>query len=224
MNQTNSLSQFANRRANILETIKASAHKANRDLHQINLVAVCKTQSNETIEAAIEAGQTIFGENRTEEAYAHFGQNRPKNIELRLIGPLQSKKTKDALKIFDTIETLDREKLCAVIQKEAQIIGKMPKLLVQINIGNEPQKSGIAPEYLEQFLEIARQKYGLLVSGLMCIPPHYLPPAPYFSQMQTMAEIHGLNELSMGMSGDYEEAIQYGATHVRIGTALFGNR
>ena len=193
-------------------------------MHTINLVAACKAQNNKTIQDAIAAGQIIFGENRVEEAQKHFGADRPNNIELRLIGPLQSRKTKTALGLFDTIETLDREKLALEIKREIQIIGRAPKLLVQVNIGKEPQKSGIDPEDLEQFLDNLRQNHGLEISGLMCIPPHTLPPAPFFSKMQTLAQRHGLVELSMGMSSDFETAIEFGATHIRIGTALFGQR
>lgn len=224
MDRKNSLSQFAQRREKIIETIKASALKANRDMHQINLVAVCKIQSNETVQEAIIAGQRIFGENRVEEAQEHFGSFKPESIELRLIGTLQSRKTKSAVALFDTIETLDREKLAVEIKKEIQIIGRAPKLLIQVNIGKEPQKSGIAPEDLEKFLDNVRENHGLKIAGLMCIPPHNLPPAPFFKQMQEIAAKHGLSELSMGMSSDFETAIQYGATHVRIGTALFGAR
>jgi pyridoxal phosphate enzyme (YggS family) len=217
-------SDFSQNRLEILQKITAAAKDAGRKPDDITLVAVSKTQEAEKIDAALFDGQRVFGENRVQEAYSHWGERDCKNLELRLIGPLQTNKSDEAVKLFDVIETLDRENLCAALQKSIQKIGKSPKLLMQINIGDEEQKAGVAIGEFPRLLNIARETYRLEVAGLMCIPPAELPPAPFFALMQKLAKTHGLQTLSMGMSSDFETAIKFGATHVRVGTALFGAR
>ncbi|MEK7661420.1 MAG: YggS family pyridoxal phosphate-dependent enzyme [Pseudomonadota bacterium] len=204
--------------------IEKAAKSANRKPEDIVLVAACKTQPNEIIDAALAAGQKIFGENRVAEAYEHFEGRDLAGVELRMIGSLQSKKAEDAVAIFDVIESLDRPSLALALSSAMQKLGKTPKLLVQVNIGDEPQKSGISVPQLPKFLEDLQGEYGLQVSGLMCIPPARQPAGPYFALMRKLADRHHLQELSMGMSDDFKIAIQFGATHIRIGSALFGER
>jgi PLP dependent protein len=220
----NSINQFVARRKVILDKITDIAKLHSRNPQDINLVAACKTQDNNTIKSAIAAGQYLFGENRVHEGIAHFAQNRPSNIELRLIGPLQSNKFEQCLGLFDVIETLDRISLAKEIMKFANKGAKLPKFLIQVNIGEEIQKSGINPKDLDAFIKILRVDYEINPIGLMCIPPNNQPSAPYFALLSKMAKHHGLEQLSMGMSSDYESAIKFGATHIRIGTALFGER
>lgn len=223
MTSTIDNSSFAVKRENILNAICVAAKNAGRNPKDINLVAVCKTQSRETVECAIEAGQLCFGENRVSEGLVHF-PNGLKNGELRMIGPLQSNKAEDAVRLFDVIETLDRPSLAKALKAAIEKIGRTPKILIQVNIGEEAQKSGVLLQDLADFLALAKNEYCLPISGLMCIPPAEEPPAPYFALIQKIAKAHKLNELSMGMSGDFETAIKFGATHVRIGSALFGER
>ncbi|KAF0115579.1 MAG: hypothetical protein FD128_721 [Hyphomonadaceae bacterium] len=158
------------------------------------------------------------------EVYEHFEGRDLAGVELRMIGSLQSKKAEDAVAIFDVIESLDRPSLALALANAMQKLGKTPKLLVQVNIGDEPQKSGISVPQLPKFLEDLQGEYGLQVSGLMCIPPARQPAGPYFALMRKLADRHHLQELSMGMSDDFKIAIQFGATHIRIGSALFGER
>ncbi len=217
-------SDFSQNRLEILQKIATTAKEVGRNPDDITLVAVSKTQTPEKLDEALLDGQKIFGENRVQEAYQHWGERDCSDLELRLIGPLQTNKSDEAVKLFDVIETLDREHLCASLQKSIQKIGKSPKILMQINIGNEEQKAGVAINDFPRLLDLAREHYGLEVTGLMCIPPAELPPAPYFALMQKLAKTHDLKNLSMGMSSDFETAIKFGATHVRVGTALFGAR
>ena len=191
------------------------------------LVAVSKVQPDERIQAMLEAGQKVFGENRVQEAQSRWGEtfaDKRKDIELRLIGPLQTNKAEDAVKLFDVIETLDREKLAKALVKAAEKTGRMPRLLVQVNTGEEAQKAGIAPEELSEFLALLKNNYDITPEGLMCIPPMGEAASPHFWLLKRLADEHGLNIISMGMSSDFETAIEMGATHVRVGSALFGER
>lgn len=191
------------------------------------LVAVSKVQPDARVAAALDAGQTLFGENRVQEAQARWADrfaDRRSGLELHLVGPLQTNKAKEACALFDVIQTLDREKLARALLKAADATGRMPRLMVQVNIGEEPQKAGIAPDDLPVFLDRLRGDYGLEPTGLMCIPPADEPAAPHFWRMERLAARNGLPELSMGMSADYETAVAFGATHVRVGSALFGAR
>jgi len=188
------------------------------------LTAVTKTQPDEALDAALAAGQRVFGENRVQEAQAHWTSRRAMpGLELRLIGPLQTNKVADAVALFDVIETLDRPKLVEALAVEAARTGRTPRLLVQVNTGAEPQKAGILPEEADALIAQARAA-GLAVEGLMCIPPADEAPGLHFALLRKIAHRNGLGVLSMGMSGDYEVAIRFGATHVRVGSALFGER
>ena len=193
---------------------------------QVTLVAVSKTFVADDIRPFLDAGQRVFGENRVQEAEAKWPGLRASydGIELHLIGPLQSNKAREAVALFDVIETLDREKLAATLKAEIDRAGRSPRLLVQVNIGLEPQKAGIAPAEAAAFVTRCREVHGLAIDGLMAIPPEGVPPGPYFAQMATLAGETGARVLSMGMSADFETAIAMGATHVRVGSALFGTR
>ncbi|MDZ7629468.1 MAG: YggS family pyridoxal phosphate-dependent enzyme [Parvularculaceae bacterium] len=190
------------------------------------VVAISKTQSAARVRDAIAAGLTVFGENRVQEAMAKWPAIKAdhRSVELRLVGPLQSNKAAEAVALFDVIETIDRPKIARAIADEMKRQGRQPRLLVQVNTGAEPQKAGVLPEETEAFLARCRTEYGLAIEGLMCIPPVDEPPAPHFALLAKIAARNGLGALSMGMSGDYDVAAQLGATHVRIGTALFGAR
>ena len=192
----------------------------------VTLVAVSKTFPAEDIVPFLAAGQRVFGENRVQEADAKWPALRAsyEGIELHLIGPLQSNKAKEAVALFDVIETVDREKIAVALKAEMVRQGRAPRLLVQVNIGLEPQKAGIAPDETLAFVSRCRQVHGLAIEGLMAIPPEGAPPGPYFALLATLGRQVGAQVLSMGMSGDFETAIAMGATHVRVGTALFGHR
>lgn len=221
---TNS-SSIAARRAEILEHIDRTAKQANRMAP--TLIGVSKMQPDERIRAALDAGQSIFGENRVQEAQSRWGERFSHNregLELHLIGPLQTNKAKQAVTLFDVIQTLDREKLARALLKAADHVGRLPRLFVQINIGAEDQKSGLSADALGPFLDRLMSEYDLRPEGLMCIPPVDEPASPHFWRLEKLAKVHGLNGLSMGMSADYETAIPFGATHVRVGSALFGER
>ena len=206
--------------------IDAACHAAGRDPADVILTAVSKTQAPEAIDAILATGQRIFGENRVQEAQGRWADRRGAlpGLELRLIGPLQTNKAEDAVALFDVIETLDREKLARALAQAGEKRGRSPRVLVQVNTGAEPQKSGVLPDAADALIAAARDIYGLTVEGLMCIPPADQGAGPHFQMLRDMAERHGLSVLSMGMSGDYETAIRCGATHVRVGTALFGER
>ena len=211
----------------ILGRINAAAKGCGRDPDDISLVAVSKVQPDARIQALLDAGHGMFGENRVQEAQARWGETfeaRRPDIELRLIGPLQTNKAEAAVHLFDVIETLDREKLAGALVRAAEKTGRMPKLFVQVNTGEEDQKSGIAPTDLPAFLKHIGREYDLRVDGLMCIPPMDEAASPHFWFLKTLAADHGLTQLSMGMSADFETAIKLGATHVRVGSALFGAR
>ena len=191
----------------------------------MTLTAVSKTQPPEAIEAALAAGQCVFGENRVQEGRGRWGDRigHLPGLELRLIGPLQSNKAADAVALFDVIETLDRSKLADALAQAGSRAGKPVRVLIQVNTGAEPQKAGVLPGGVAALLAHARG-VGLLVEGLMCIPPADEAPGPHFALLRKLARRHGLQTLSMGMSGDYATAIRFGATHVRVGSSLFGER
>ena len=213
-----------------LEKIGARIEQAHRRFgppaDRVTLVAVSKTFAAADIRPFLDAGQRIFGENRVQEAQAKWPELRASydGIELHLIGPLQTNKVREAVALFDVIETVDREKLAAVLRAEMDRAGRTPRLLVQVNIGLEPQKAGIAPAEAVDFVQRCRDVHGLVIEGLMAIPPEGVPPGPYFAQMADLAQRTGSTTLSIGMSADFETAIAMGATHVRVGSALFGHR
>ncbi len=207
--------------ASLRARIAAAAAAAGRDPADITLVAVSKTHGPGDVEAALAAGQSCFGENRVQEA----GQKFPRpGATLHLIGPLQTNKAKDAVRLADSIETLDRPKLADALAAAAEAAGRLPALLVQVNIGDEPQKAGIATAAAETFIAAMRSRFGASLQGLMCIPPAGQDPAPHFRRLVALADQHGLPVRSIGMSGDFETAIACGATHIRVGSAIFGVR
>jgi pyridoxal phosphate enzyme (YggS family) len=187
---------------------------------------VTKTVPASVIEQAIGAGQRVFGENRVQEAQAKWPalKERHPGIELHLIGPLQSNKAREAVQLFDVIETVDRPKLARSLAEEMARTGKRPRLFVQVNSGEEPQKAGVAPAETESFIALCRDTFGLSIDGLMCIPPFDEEPAMHFALLAKIAAKNGVKELSMGMSDDFFRAIPFGATYVRVGTAIFGER
>jgi len=215
----------ANLRA-ISEELNSALEEAGRDVGAATITAVTKKHGPERILPALEAGHRIFGENRVQEAQQKWPALREQfpDIELRLIGPLQSNKAADAVELFDVIETVDRPKIARALAQEMEKQGRHPKLLAQINTGEEDQKAGVAPQDADAFLALCRQEYGLAIDGLMCIPPADDDPAPHFALLAKIAARNGLAELSMGMSADYQIGAQLGATHVRVGTAIFGPR
>jgi pyridoxal phosphate enzyme (YggS family) len=219
-------SDIAAARAAILARIAAAAAAAGRAPDSVALVAVSKQQPDDRVEAMLAAGHRLFGENRVQEAQARWGARRARigDLKLRLVGPLQTNKALDAAALFDAIDSLDRPRLAAALADAAQKLGRCPELLVQVNTGEEPQKSGVAPGDADAFIRAVRQTYGLAVAGLMCIPPADEPPAMHFALLAKIAARNGLTALSMGMSEDFEEAIRFGATQVRVGSALFGAR
>jgi len=206
--------------------IARACKEARRDPASVTLIAVSKTFGAETISPVIDAGQRVFGENRVQEAKAKWPglMSAHPGIALHLIGPLQSNKAKEAVALFDAIHSVDRPSICEALAKEIKNQQKQPQLFVQINTGEEPQKAGIAPGEADVFLARCREHYGLSISGLMCIPPVNDPPAPHFALTAKIASRNGLKNLSMGMSADFAVAIQMGATHVRVGSAIFGAR
>ena len=206
----------------ILSRIQAAAVAAGRAADAVTLVAVSKLQPWDHIAPIFNAGQRVFGENRVQEAMGRWTERRAE-IELRLIGPLQSNKAHDAVAFFDVIESLDREKLARVLAGEVQAQGRSPRLFIQVNTGEEPQKAGVVPSQADGFIAQCRA-LDLPVEGLMCIPPADLDPAPHFRLLGQIAARNGLEKLSMGMSDDFETAIACGATSVRVGSALFGVR
>ena len=210
----------------VREEIALAASAAGRDPASVALLAVTKTVPPDVIEEAIGAGQRRFGENRVQEARAKWPllKERHPDIELHLIGPLQSNKVRDAVALFDVIQTVDRPKLARALAGEMTRAKKRPRLFVQINTGEEPQKAGVLPAETDQFVAFCREDLGLAIDGLMCIPPFDEEPATHFALLAKIAARLGVKELSMGMSGDFARAIQFGATYVRIGTAIFGAR
>lgn len=225
-NPAAAVSSIADRFAQVRGRIAEAAKAAGRDPASVVLTAVSKTQGPEALQAALDAGQRVFGENRVQEAQGHWAARRAAlpDLELRLIGPLQTNKALEAVELFDVIETLDRERLAAALAAAMTRAGRRPSVLVQVNTGAEPQKAGVLPDDADALIAAARDRYGLKVEGLMCIPPVDEDPAPHFALLAAIAARNGLGVLSMGMSGDYPAAIAAGATHVRVGSALFGER
>ena len=215
-----------NARQNILSRISRAAQECARTADAVTLVAVSKRQSQDRIEAAVAAGQRVFGENRVQEAREHWEELRERHddLELRLIGPLQTNKARDAVMLFDVIETLDREKLARALRQAMNETGRNPRLYVQVNTGAESQKSGVLPEDLPDFLSTLRDAYRFVIEGLMCIPPVEEPAGLHFALLAKLARQNDVEQLSMGMSADFETAIGLGASSVRVGTALFGAR
>lgn len=210
----------------ILARMAAACSAGGRAPGDVALVAVSKLQPEDRVEAVLKTGQRLFGENRVQEAEARWSHRRAHlpDLHLRLIGSLQSNKAEAAVALFDAIDVLDRPKLAAALADAAQKLGKCPDMLVQVNTGEELQKAGVSPGEADAFIRAARETYGLPVKGLMCIPPMDEAPAMHFALLAKIAARNGLTELSMGMSGDFETAIRFGATMVRVGSALFGER
>jgi pyridoxal phosphate enzyme (YggS family) len=213
---------LADRLAAVHARIAAASRRAGRPADAVTLVAVAKTQPVAAIEAALAAGQRVFGENRVQEAQAKYPALKARfpDLRLHLIGPLQTNKARDAVRLFDAIHTLDRPRLAEALAQE----GRRPALLVEVNIGAEPQKAGIAPDQADAFVADCRARWRLVPVGLMCIPPLGADPAPHFARLAALARRNDLAALSMGMSDDFEVAIAHGATMVRVGTAIFGPR
>lgn len=213
-----------------LESVRQEIARAARDNDrrpaEVTLVAISKTKPAEAVEAALAAGQRIFGENYVQEAKEKWPALRAAwpDVELHMVGPLQSNKTKDAVALFDVIESLDRESLAKELAREIARAGRAPRLYVQVNTGDEAQKGGVSPAEADAFIARCRDVHGLAIEGLMCIPPAEDQPSPHFALLAKIAARNGLRVLSMGMSADYAAAIQLGATHVRVGTAIFGER
>lgn len=209
-------------REKILKAEKGVARPAG----SVTLVAVSKTFDADAIRPAIEAGQRVFGENRVQEAYTKWPDLKAETdgIELHLIGPLQSNKAPEAVALFDVIESVDREKIARTLASEMAKQDRHPRLYVQVNTGLEPQKAGIAPDDTSEFLKLCREELGLTIEGLMCIPPAEENPGPHFALLAKLAAENGVSKLSMGMSGDFETAVEFGATSVRVGSAIFGHR
>jgi pyridoxal phosphate enzyme (YggS family) len=213
-----------------LDIVRAEIRKAalgnGRDPASVTLVAVSKTFPAEAILPALAAGQRVFGENRVQEAKAKWPALRMRfpDLELHLIGPLQSNKARDAVELFDAIHTVDRPKIAMALAEEIARQSKRPRLFVEVNTGGEAQKAGVLPEAADAFIRECREQYRLAIEGLMCIPPFDEPPGPHFALLQKIARRNGLSGLSMGMSADFQSAIAFGATHVRVGSAIFGAR
>jgi pyridoxal phosphate enzyme (YggS family) len=219
----NSAFDPAQARTDILARIALAAQAAGRSPDDVTLTAVSKLQPWDRVKPVLDAGQTVFGENRVQEAMERWSAHRGA-VELRRIGPLQTNKAREAVGFFDVIETLDREKLARVLADEIQRAGKGPRLYVQVNTGEEPQKAGVVPTEADAFIGMCRSQFGLHVEGLMCIPPEDEPAGPHFALLARIAARNGLARLSMGMSADFETAVRFGATSVRVGSALFGAR
>jgi len=213
-----------------LSAVKAEIEKASREAGRepgsVTLVAISKTFDADAIRPVPDAGQRIFGENRVQEAKAKWPALRAEfpGVELHLVGPLQSNKAKEAVALFDAIHTVDRPKIAQALAEEIAKQGRLPRLFVEVNTGAEPQKAGMLPENADAFIAECREKYGLEIAGLMCIPPLQEAPAPHFALTAKIAKRNGLALLSMGMSADFASAIAFGATHVRVGSAIFGER
>jgi len=216
----------ADRLAAVRAEIARACRDAGRDPASVTLIAVAKTFGADAIEPVITAGQRVFGENRVQEAKAKWPALRARHgdLELHLVGSLQSNKAREAVALFDAIHSVDRASLAAALAKEIAAQARRPLLFVEINTGAEPQKAGVQPQDADTFLAACRDRYGLAISGLMCIPPLDEAPAPHFALTAQIARRNGLALLSMGMSADFTTAIAFGATHVRVGTAIFGER
>src|SRR3954454_716935 len=212
--------------AAVKQEIERACREASRDPATVALVAVSKTFAADAIQPIIAAGQRVFGENRVQEAKGKWPAllERTPGLELHMIGPLQSNKAREAVALFDAIHSVDRPSLCEALAKEIARQDQRPTLFVEVNTGGEPQKAGVLPEAADEFLKACRERHGLAISGLMCIPPASEPAAPHFALTAKIAARNGLTLLSMGMSADFATAIAFGATHIRVGTAIFGDR
>jgi PLP dependent protein len=210
----------------VRERLEAAAAKAGREASAVTLVAVSKTFGAEAITPVIAAGQRVFGENRVQEAKSKWPALKAAHpgLELHLVGPLQTNKVEEAVRLFDVIETIDREKLARAVAKEMARQGARPRLFIQVNTGEEPQKAGVGPRETDALVRLCRFELGLQIEGLMCVPPIDEEPALHFALLRKIAERNELQGLSMGMSSDFETAIAFGATHVRVGSAIFGSR
>jgi PLP dependent protein len=220
------MSEGADHLADVTRRIAEAARAAGRDPGQVTLVAVSKTHGADKVRELLVAGQRVFGENRVQEAEEKFPALKADypDLQLHLIGPLQTNKARDAVALFDVIESVDRERLAATLAKEMARAGRRPECFIQVNTGEEPQKAGVLPAELDAFVAACRDTHKLPVVGLMCIPPVDEEPALHFALLVKMAARNGLAKVSMGMSADYEIAVRLGATHVRVGSALFGAR
>jgi pyridoxal phosphate enzyme (YggS family) len=212
--------------AAVRERIEAAVRAADRPPHCVTLVAVSKTQPAASVRRALAAGHRVFGENRVQEAQAKFPELRAEfpDLALHLIGPLQTNKVHDAVAAFDVIESIDRPRLAQALAREMEHSGRRPICLIEVNTGEESQKAGIMPAEADDFIVECRDRLGLPIVGLMCVPPIAEEPAPHFALLREIARRTGLTTLSMGMSADFEKAVRFGATHVRVGTAIFGAR
>jgi PLP dependent protein len=220
------MSEGADHLADVMRRIAEAARAAGRDPGQVTLVAVSKTHGADKVRELLAAGQRVFGENRVQEAEEKFPALKAEypDLQLHLIGPLQTNKTRDAVALFDVIESVDRERLAVTLAKEMARAGRRPECFIQVNTGEEPQKAGVLPAELDAFVAACRDTHKLPVVGLMCIPPVDEEPALHFALLAKMAARNNLPKVSMGMSADYEIAVRLGATHVRVGSALFGAR
>jgi PLP dependent protein len=218
--------RLPNALAAVEQEILRACQDAGRERASVTLIAVSKTFNADVIEPVIKAGQQVFGENRVQEANAKWPalMSSHPGLALHLIGPLQSNKAKEAVALFDAIHSVDRASLCRALAKEIESQNKKPLLFVQLNTGEEPQKAGVAPGEADTFVASCRDDYGLEISGLMCIPPVNDAPGPHFALTAKIAARNGLQNLSMGMSADFATAIRFGATHIRVGSAIFGHR
>ncbi|MBS0988288.1 YggS family pyridoxal phosphate-dependent enzyme [Acetobacter okinawensis] len=219
-------SSIAERLHAVRTSMQAAALAAGRDPASVSLVAVSKFHPLQSVQEALAANQCVFGENRVQEASAKFPPLRPTHpaMRLHLIGGLQTNKAREAVRIADVIESLDRPALVDAIARAADAEGRLPDLLVEVNTGDEPQKFGVPKEQADAFIRLCQQRFGASLRGLMCIPPAEQNPVPHFQLLRSMAQTHGLPVLSMGMSADFEQAIAQGATLVRVGSAIFGPR
>lgn len=220
------MSTGTDRLAEVTGRIAGAARASGRSPSDVALVAVSKTHGADRVRELLEVGHRVFGENRVQEAEGKFPDLKAAfpDLELHLIGPLQTNKARDAVALFDVIQSVDRERLAAALVKEMEKLGRRPFCYIQVNTGEEPQKAGILPKDVDAFVAVCRDQYKLPVVGLMCIPPVDEEPALHFALLAKMAARNGLAKLSMGMSADYETAVRMGATHVRVGSALFGSR
>jgi PLP dependent protein len=212
--------------AAVRDRIAAAARAVDRTPESVTLVAVSKTHPAASVRQALLAGHRVFGENRVQEAQSKYPELREEfpNFALHLIGPLQTNKVRDAVAAFDVIESVDRLRLAQALAREMEHSGRRPPCLIEVNTGEEPQKSGIMPADADGFIDECRERLELPIIGLMCVPPLDEEPAPHFALLREIARRNGLERLSMGMSADFEKAIRFGATHVRVGTAVFGTR
>lgn len=226
MSSTEEEAAVADRLATVLARVTAAARGAGRDPAAVRLVAVSKTHPAASVAAALHVGHRLFGENRVQEAQTKYPDLRARwpDLSLRLIGPLQTNKAKDAVALFDAIETVDRPRIAEALARAMDRQGRRPSCLVEVNIGEEKQKAGVLPADADAFIALCRDRFDLPIAGLMCIPPETEEPAPHFARLDEIARRNGLPEVSMGMSADFEIAIRFGATLVRVGTAIFGAR